>query len=256
MIRPSIANDSGSVVFVSNRKARLYRLRKSVYNAGEEIEANIPAHWNCYFVTLTYREVGDWKPNHIRDFLHRVRMWLARRGYKLHYVWVAELQKRGAVHYHILVWLPPGIVMPKPDAFGWWPHGSTNRDISKKRTGYLMKYVSKGEKEGKKFPKGIRIYGYSRHFETISRRVSYYRAPLWLRNNFSDYKNCYLVRKTGFWVDKLTGECFETSLQYSFYRYHRRYKGVILVCPALCSSYVLDEVNSFLPKVGEFENEN
>lgn len=254
MLSPSIANPTGSVVFISNRKARLYRLRKSVYNAGEEIEANIPTHWTCFFVTLTYKNLGDWEPNHVRDFLGRVRVWLSRRGYKLHYVWVAELQKRGAVHYHLLIWLPPGMVMPKPDKRGWWPHGSTNTDVAKKRTGYLMKYVSKGEKDKKKFPKGIRIYGYSKHFVGISRRVAFYRAPLWLREKFPSYHNCHLLRKTGFWVDKLTGETFDTPLQYTYYRYDGAMGGVILVCNALAKTYILDEVNEFLPTCGEFEN--
>jgi Protein of unknown function (DUF3296). len=39
---------------------------------------------------------------------------MERRGHKLPYVWVAELQKRGALHYHVLLWLPRGLTLPNP----------------------------------------------------------------------------------------------------------------------------------------------
>ena len=76
-------------------------------------------------LTLTYREVGAWHPRHISELLQRVRVWLRRRGERLRYVWVGELQQRGALHYHVLCWLPRGLTLPKPDKQGWWTHGST-----------------------------------------------------------------------------------------------------------------------------------
>jgi hypothetical protein len=40
-------------------------------------------------------------PRHVSELIKRTRQWLERRGHSLHCVWVAELQKRGALHYHV-----------------------------------------------------------------------------------------------------------------------------------------------------------
>jgi hypothetical protein len=76
-------------------------------------------------LTLTYRDIDAFEPRHISQLLKHIRHWLRRRGHRFHYVWVAELQGRGALHYHVLVWLPRGLSLPKPDKQGWWRHGST-----------------------------------------------------------------------------------------------------------------------------------
>lgn len=253
----TIANETGSVVFVSNPRSRMQRLRKSVYNAGLEISDNLPNSWKPLFVTLTYKNLSDWQPNHIKDYLQRVRVWLRRRGHLFHYVWVAELQKRGAVHYHIILWLPPGFTLPFSDKRGWWPYGMTNQVWARKGVGYLMKYTSKGSHGfGPKFPKGIRIYGFSKHFKSAVLRVAYYRAPRWLRSKYPDFKNCHLIRKVGFWLDKMTGECYDTPLQYQFFAYSGKLNGAILVCPDLCFGYILDDVIDFYPQIKEYINEN
>jgi hypothetical protein len=81
------------------------------------------------------------------------------RDIPFRYVWVAELQKRGALHYHVAIWLPKRVQLPKFDKQGWWPHGSTQRLIAKNAVGYLMKYLSKIS-PFHKFPKGVRIHGF------------------------------------------------------------------------------------------------
>jgi hypothetical protein len=60
------------------------------------------------FVTLTYRDGGDWRPDHVRRLVNRLRARFERRGQRLHYTWTAELQRRGAIHYHLLLWVPSG----------------------------------------------------------------------------------------------------------------------------------------------------
>jgi len=226
-MKAGLTSADGNYVFVSSPLARLIRLRKSVYNAGMEISETLGKSWVPWMFTLTYRSVEDWRPNHIRDFLQRIRVYLKRRNIGFHYVWVAELQKRGAVHYHAIVWLPRGFKLPYSDNRGWWPHGFTEQKPARKGVGYLMKYTSKGV-SGMKFPKGIRIYGFSRGFASVSHRVAFYKAPIWVREKYLTYKNCYLVRKTGGFLEKLSGFFHPTPCQYDFIRYSKLYRGVFL----------------------------
>lgn len=114
-------------------------------------------------VTLTYRDATkQWEPRHISAFIKTLREFMRRRGHSLRYAWVAELQKRGAagLHYHVAVWLPEGVVMPKPDAAGWWLHGMTNVEFARSAPAYLMKYLSKGNKAtDHRLPHRARAYG-------------------------------------------------------------------------------------------------
>ena len=205
----------GSAVMICPRTARLEKLRKTVYNAGMGIEDDIALtnkRHTCWFVTLTYRGVEDWKPQHIRDYLKTVRSFFWRRGIPLRYVWCAELQKRGAVHYHLLIWLPKkkGIKMPKSDVMGWWKHGSSNTLVARKRTGYLMKYTSKGSSDADHdFPKGCRLYGFGGVTINTRRRIRWWRAPARVRKYFISQGFSLLdvdFRKiVGGWVDKVSG---------------------------------------------------
>jgi hypothetical protein len=47
----------------------------------------------------------------------------------LAYAWVAELEKRGVIHYHIMIVVPPDLVigddLPYPDEAVLWRYGST-----------------------------------------------------------------------------------------------------------------------------------
>ena len=74
---------------------RLRRLRRSVLTAARmhEFELRHKA-FKPAMLTLTYRQVGDWQPHHISELLRRIRNWLQRRGHRLRYVWVAELQQQ------------------------------------------------------------------------------------------------------------------------------------------------------------------
>lgn len=109
-------------------------------------------------VTLTYRGVDDWRGDHMGTFMTHVRKWCNRQGFKCRYVWVAELQTRGAIHYHVALWVPKGTHVPHPDSQGWWPHGMTNVIKARHAAGYLMAYLKKGSHDGA-FPKGSRRYG-------------------------------------------------------------------------------------------------
>lgn len=144
---------------IDPKKTRVQRLRKTIPPAANLLQQALgPKRYKAAMVTLTYRGVDDFEPKHISRFLDLARKWMARRGYKLHYVWVAELQKRGALHYHVLIWLPKGLTLPKPDKQGWWPHGMSKIEWARNAVGYMVKYLSKMDSEGS-FPKGCRLSG-------------------------------------------------------------------------------------------------
>jgi hypothetical protein len=130
--------------------------------------------FECLMVTLTYKGGNDaWEARHVADFMKHVRRWCQRRGLGCHYVWVAELQKRGVIHYHVALWVPVGTRLPKPDECGWWPHGMTRIEVARAAVPYLLKYLSKDtSKTAGKFPRGARIYGVGglEHVERRTRR--------------------------------------------------------------------------------------
>lgn len=138
---------------------RLARMRRAVGFGARAHAVSERGHRDDvpYMVTLTYRGVSDWKPDHLTQALRAVRMWCNRQGFALRYVWVAEMQKRGAIHYHLCIWLPRGVRMPKWDVRGWWPWGMSQRVVARHAVSYLMKYLSKGCDMA--FPKGARTYG-------------------------------------------------------------------------------------------------
>jgi len=143
---------------VDHVKARCTRLRKNLGVAAKWLSKGVGQAW---MLTLTYRGVNDWKPSHVREALAHLRKWLKRSyGWSLRYLWVMELQKRGAPHYHVVVWLPRECQASDlhMDSRGWWPHGMTNAVQAVAPVRYVMKYVSKFDSPDA-FPKGARCYG-------------------------------------------------------------------------------------------------
>lgn len=144
----------------------------------------------CHFVTLTYVGVDDWRADHISDATEQYRRHCARLGLPCRYLWVAELQKRGAVHYHLLAWLPQGVHMPHWDkstvsASGravrpFWSHGMTNTQRARAGVGYLMKYLSKLGDETT-FPPHLRIYGCGGLAPDARAIRAWYNLPEWAK---------------------------------------------------------------------------
>lgn len=192
---------------------RVKKLKKSVWSSGHlhgiaDNGSRPPAVW---FVTLTYGGGKDWSADHISKALQQFRNWCKSRGYACRYTWVAELQGRGAVHYHLLAWLPKGVRMPHWDRTAktpsgramavWWPYGMTNTQIAKSGVGYLMKYLSKlGELT--RFPKGLRLYGIG-GLNNCGRAVrSWLNFPEWVKSSYGvgEVKRVacgFMVRLTG-----------------------------------------------------------
>ena len=187
---------------------RVKRLKRSVWASGHLHGIADHGHRSpvCWFVTLTYRGVNDWQPDHIKKAINAYRRFCKLASIPCRYTWVAELQKRGAVHYHLLCWLPHGVRMPlwdKPcksrDAF--WSHGMSNTQKSTAGVGYLMKYLSKlGELTI--FPKGLRLYGIGGLNEQSRKTRAWYNFPQWVKNSFgvgevTRGKHGFMVQDTG-----------------------------------------------------------
>lgn len=182
------ALSSGPICESQRALKRIRRLKRAVWASGH-LHA-IGHHGSrapvCWFVTLTYRSIEDWRADHVSRAIQRFRNWCDRNGVPCCYIWVAELQKRGAMHYHLLAWLPTGVRMPHwdraPDSKrrAFWGQGMTNTEIARSGVGYLMKYLSKlGGFH--RFPKGARLHGVG-GLDAKARAVrSWFNLPEWVK---------------------------------------------------------------------------
>lgn len=235
LVPSKTTRDSALISFAPNIVAerRIARLKRSVWASGHlhgiADKGHRPAR--CWFVTLTYAAIVGWKANHIAKALDCYRKWCESIGVACRYTWVAELQQRGAVHYHLLAWLPDGIRMPQWDrpyalASGrkreaMWQHGMTNTEIARAGVGYLMKYLSKlGEFH--RFPKGLRLYGIGglEHQAKAVRR--WFNLPEWAKRlhgvgELVRHKAGLVIPSTGEvlrspWVRRMVPEGIELTL--------------------------------------------
>lgn len=163
-----------------DHQARIARMRMALWGASAWFSQAQKGHRGmvAWMVTLTYSRADGWNPRHVSKAIESYRQWCRFRGIACRYAWVAEIQDgskradgvgRGAVHYHLVAWLPPGVSMPhwdRPQRISMrkreplWAHGMSNVDQCRSGVAYLMKYASKGQnKDGFKFPKGLRVYG-------------------------------------------------------------------------------------------------
>ena len=200
---------------ISARQSRLLRLKHHVRTASRLIKETMARggrKWRAVFVTLTYKPGVEWSARHITGYIKNVRMWAKRRGSSMGYVWVAEMQKRGAVHYHAVIWIPASLRLPRPDKVGWWRHGSSNvQAVKRNAIGYLMKYVSKGVVgNDPDMPPGSRVCG-SGGLDAMARdEFHYWRLPRYVRQNIDIGDRCCRVEGGG-WMSRRTGEVWRSD---------------------------------------------
>lgn len=178
--------------FALDKKAKRHSgLRMSVGFAARAHAVSRKGHRDdvAWMVTLTYAgDNSDWKPEHLTRTMTTFRNWCKRQGFACRYVWVAELQKRGVIHYHIAVWLPVGVRCPKFDKRGWWDHGMTNSLKARHATAYLMSYLKKGDLEARGcLPKGARNYGVGGLCHAQRRAKRWLSLPSFVQANSSIY---------------------------------------------------------------------
>lgn len=163
-------------------------------------------------VTTTYRPGTEWTPRHITAFLKNAREWFRRQGQPMQYQWVLELTKAGVPHYHVIVWIPRHLHLPRADRRGWWPHGMTKTETARNPVGYLAKYASKGcadcfnpiTGQQNKVPRGARICGAGGLLAPGTAELRWWMTPLWFRERKPDI--CDVRRVQGGYVVRSTGE--------------------------------------------------
>lgn len=180
----------GEPIVLEPRRMRCRRLRRTITEAARLHEFHVqqesdrlgrPAYRKT-FITLTYRKVGEWERCHISRMVRLMRQWFHRRGVACRFVWVAELQKRGALHYHLMVWVPRRLRLPRPDQCGWWPHGSTKIETARNPVGYMVKYATKTSPEDLfRLPKGVRLHGNGGHSDASRVALREALMPGWAR---------------------------------------------------------------------------
>lgn len=220
---PTVVAWAENVIQIDPDVQRVTRLRKSLGIAAKALHNLGPVNQRIWMQTLTYRgDNGDWKPEHISRYLDALRRWhYNKTGTKtLRYAWVAELQQRGVIHYHVVVWLAAGLVPPKPDTC-WrrvdrrghvhyeppmWPHGMSNRLLSHAPVAYLMKYASKIESKNLGgFPRGARIHGCG-GLDAVGRGMRrWVNWPAYVQGNAS-CSDRFRPQKGGGFVNAETGE--------------------------------------------------
>lgn len=207
---------AGVEIEVHQLEARLKRMRSGVLTAGRLIVAELEQERTRYIpwmLTFTYRPGVIWQPFHITQCIKSYRTWSDKQGFKLRYVWVAEIQEgrllRGrsllgeCVHYHLLIWVPARLSPPMADKQGWWSHGSSQRLRVRRPLRYLMKYASKGDSV--QFPKGLRIHGCGGLSKSAMSERTWWLMPRWVRALF-DVDDMPRRAPGGGIVSRLTGE--------------------------------------------------
>jgi hypothetical protein len=142
----------------SAKRARLRRVQKRVMSWSEVIKPytdRVGETTRLVMVTLTYGGSYSWEAGHIRAFMLRIRKDLGLG--LLAYAWVAELQERGAVHYHVLLLVKRGTKIEYPDSSGAWPYGLTRIETARSPF-YILTYTGKEYQKVGIFPKGLRMF--------------------------------------------------------------------------------------------------
>lgn len=218
---PRTSSPSASPILIDRQASRLKRLRCSVLTAAR-LHVQEKGKWKVAMLTTTYRPDASWQKNQISDLVRCIRKFLARKSIEFRYVWVQELTKRGRPHYHLLVWLPLGITLPKPDKQGWWPWGMTKIEWARNAIGYIAKYASKGDdyQNYGKFQKGARLHGNGGVTGDALLEQRWWKLPSWLRADVtpSDRVRRSLPGSGGGFFNPGTGEVYLSPWEVVFFK--------------------------------------
>jgi hypothetical protein len=145
---------TGEIIELEKTELRLSRERKRIFSWSEALKPLFDKY-EILMIGLTYRPGEKWEKNDIRSYMLSLRKFLGTFLYA--YAWVAELQERKAVHFHIMIAVKKGIKIPLPDKSGMWKKGSSN--VTKvKSPFYLVSYMKKAYQKEGIFPKGLRLF--------------------------------------------------------------------------------------------------
>lgn len=211
---------------IDRKATRLRRMSKSVKTSARLHQGEANSNGQRSFlamVTLTYAPSQEYDKRDISRFLKCVREWCRRRSVAFRYVWVMELHRSGRPHYHVLIWLPRGYHLPKPDKRGWWPKGMSKIEGARKPVGYLAKYASKlsnaaqGDEHDtfNALPKGARIHGAGGLSETSKRIRRWWLAPIWVRRLWHPSEDPRPAPGGG-WLSRVLGTCMPSPWSVRF----------------------------------------
>lgn len=189
----------------TQRKKRKRIAAKKMKEIGKAMRRMGKTKWlYAVCLTLTYAESDEFEKKHITRFNDCLRAKLKRQGHSLGYIWV--LERASVLHYHLVLWLPRGYRLEHDDLARWWPHGSTSIEACRKVTAWL-KYMRKSESKDN-LPESARMFGYGGLDEEGKEAVKRATLPRWLKERLSCDAQPFRVK--GGWVDRSTGEFFET----------------------------------------------
>jgi len=152
----------GSASAEEKEKNREVALNRAKRNLRRLINVNIGASGK--FVTLTFRDNVtdlDYANNELKKFFKRLSYHL---GVKVAYAYVIEFQKRGAIHYHVIMFNVPYIACNELKDI--WGHGyiKINRIDNVDNVGaYVVKYMSKDLEDDRL--EGRKCYGSSKNLK-------------------------------------------------------------------------------------------
>lgn len=218
---------SGNLLPLDTARVRLRSLKCSTITSARLLQEQAQRggyRYRVAMLTLTYGSMDGYAPRHLSDLLMHCRKYCKRKGFTFRYVWVMELQKRGAPHYHVLIWMPSGMRLPMPDRQGWWNHGSTRIEWAKNAVGYIAGYVGKATNVFE-FPFGARIYGSGGLDCRALVEARWWKLPLWARKRWDLITD--VKRVAGGFVKVSTGEFAPTPWEVVFLegRYYLKRKN-------------------------------
>ncbi len=184
--------DTGEFLTVDQREARKRRCRKRVLAWANTMKSYINnPKFRMVMIGLTYRPGVEWRANDVRDFIAQLKR-IVGKGNIVAIARVAELQARGAVHYHIIIIAKKGAKIPYPDKYGLWLHGSTRVEAARSPF-YLVSYTKKSYQKDGIFPKGIRMY------------------EVWINPDYVGYLDRWLFRLSSLpgWFERVVREDVE-----------------------------------------------
>lgn len=209
----------GRITRRDQREKRVRRTRKTIITGArlaveQSRQGGFRGRWAM--LTLTYRQDERWVASQLGVLMTHVRKYAKRRGFPMLYVWALELTEKGRPHYHVLIWLPKGRTLPKPDKQGWWRHGSTRIEWARRAVGYLAKYASKGieDDQWKLIPKGARMCGNGGLAAEQRIELRWWKLPTWVRDHWPEISDVLRVR--GGYVKRPDGEFLASPFRVAF----------------------------------------
>ena len=171
-----VNRESGRWIMIDQFQKRLKKMQMRIAAwSGLVEEYRRDKKLRMIMITLTYKRVEDYNQGDIRKYVKALKRKYEKKI--IAWAWVAEIQERGAVHYHMLLVIPKGTHFEYPDKSGMWKHGDSSV-ITAKTPYYLVKYTGKKyQKDLSKYPRGCRLYATSIRFggereKNLYRRLS------------------------------------------------------------------------------------